>query len=463
LQRKGEFYFTMDDGNSWIGILLLGTAFVVYYLIYGFGAAIQALNTSALEDERDEGNKKAERLLHIQENPHGFVQTNQLITMVFSLMMGGISLPYAIGYLKDLFSKIPNVEAVPLVIMNVVIYLLAIAVLSFVLVCFGIIIPKWLAMKSPIRFCYKVLPVIDFFMKICAPFTATMEFVSHIILIIVGIDTRAKDDKVTEQDIMYMVNEGHDQGVLEASEAEMITNIFEFDDKVASDIMTHRMNIVALEGTVTLQEAMDFIVKESINSRLPVYGEDIDNIIGILHMRDVLYFAEIAEYLKQPISQIEGLLREPHFVPEHKNINALFKEMKSEKIHMEIVIDEYGQTAGLVTMEDILEEIVGNIMDEYDEEEVDIVSSDNNTFQLAGTSLLVDLEDTLGIEFEEQDKENFDTLNGFLTSRLGHLPKENDKDIHFGGFVFSIVKVENRTIKLVDATREGVQRTEAEA
>ena len=136
--------------------------------------------------------------------------------------------------------------------------------------------------------------------------------------------------------------------------------------------------------------------------------------------------------------------------------------MQSEKIHMEIVIDEYGQTAGLVTMEDILEEIVGNIMDEYDEEEEDIVSSDNNTFRLAGTSLLVDLKDTLGIEFEEQDKENFDTLNGFLTSRLGHLPKENDKDIHFGGFVFSIVKVENRTIKLVDATREAVPQAESE-
>ena len=452
----------MDDGNSWTGILLLGAAFVIYYLIYGFGAAIQALNTSALEDERDEGNKKAESLLHIQENPHGFVQTNQLITMVLSLAMGGITLPYLDGYLKRILWKIPNIENLPTVFVTVVSYLLAIAVLAFVLVCFGIIIPKWLVMKSPIRFCYKVLPIIDLFMKICAPFTATMEFVSHIILIIVGIDTHAKDDKVTEQDIMYMVNEVHDQGVLEASEAEMITNIFEFDDKVASDIMTHRMNIVALDGTVTLQEAMDFIVKESINSRLPVYGEDIDNIIGILHMRDVLYFAEIKEYLKLPISQVDGLLREPHFVPEHKNINALFREMKSEKIHMEIVIDEYGQTAGLVTMEDILEEIVGNIMDEYDEEEVDIVSSDNNTFQLAGTSLLVDLEDTLGIEFEEQDKENFDTLNGFLTSRLGHLPKENDKDIHFGGFVFSILKVENRTIKLVDATRENVQQTEAE-
>ena len=244
----------------------------------------------------------------------------------------------------------------------------------------------------------------------------------------------------------------------------MITNIFEFDDKVASDIMTHRMNIVALEGTMTLKEAMDFIIKESVNSRLPVYDEDIDNIIGILHMRDVLVFAEIEEYLNQPIGKIDGLLREPHFVPEHKNINALFKEMQSSKIHMELVIDEYGQTSGLVTMEDILEEIVGNIMDEYDEEEEDIVSAGNNTFQLAGTSLLVDLEDTLEIEFEEQDKENFDTLNGFLTSRLGHLPAENEKaEIPFGGFVFSIVKVENRTIKLVDAKRITAPKTEEES
>ena len=216
----------MDDGNSWIGILLLGAAFVIYYLIYGFGAAIQELNTSALEDEKDEGNKKAERLLHIRENTHGFVQTNQLITMVLSLAMGGSSLPYIVEYAKHILWKIPNIETVPAVAVNMIAYVLAIAVLSFVLVCFGIIIPKWLAMKSPIRFCYKVLSIVDLFMKICAPITATMEYVSHIILIIAGIDTHAKDDKVTEQDIMYMVNEGHDQGVLEASEAEMITNIF---------------------------------------------------------------------------------------------------------------------------------------------------------------------------------------------------------------------------------------------
>lgn len=448
----------MDDGNSCIGILLLGAAFVVYYLIYGFGAAVQALNTSALEDERDEGNEKAGRLLHIQENPHRFVRTNQFITMVFSLAMGGFSLPLAAGYMKGLLVKIPNL---PAVVLSAASYVLAILALSLVLVCFGIIIPKWLAMKSPIRFCYNVLPMVDLFMKICIPFTAVMEYVSHIILMIMGIDTHDHDDKVTEEDIMYMVNEGHDQGVLEASEAEMITNIFEFDDKVASDIMTHRLNIVALDGSMTLKEAMDYIIKESINSRLPVYEEDIDNIIGILHMRDVLVFAEIEEYLERPIGSIDGLLRSPHFVPEHKNINALFKEMQSEKIHMEIVIDEYGQTAGLVTMEDILEEIVGNIMDEYDEEEEDIVSAGNDTFQLSGMSLLVDLEDTLGVEFEEQDKENFDTLNGFLTSRLGHLPTEDEKtEIRFGDYVFRIVKVENRTIKLVDAKRVPLPKTE---
>ena len=382
----------MDDGNSWIGIMLLGAAFVVYYLIYGFGAAVQALNTSALEDERDEGNKKAESLLHIQENPHRFVRTNQLITMMFSLGMGAVSMPYVADCCAKLLMKIPYI---PAVFLQAASDLLALVILSLVLVCFGIIIPKWLAINSPIRFCYKVLPMVDLFMKLCSPFTALMEWISHMILIIVGIDTHAVDDKVTEEDIMYMVNEGHDQGVLEASEAEMITNIFEFDDKVASDIMTHRMNIVALEGTVTLTEAMDFIIKESINSRLPVYGEDIDNIIGILHLRDVLYFSEIEDYHDRPIGEIDGLLREPNLVPEHKNINALFKEMQSSKLHMSIVIDEYGQTAGLVTMEDILEEIVGNIMDEYDEEEVDIVSAGINEFQLAGTSLLVDLEDIL--------------------------------------------------------------------
>ena len=213
----------------------------------------------------------------------------------------------------------------------------------------------------------------------------------------------------------------------------------------------------------TLQETVDFIVKEANNSRFPVYEEDIDNIVGVLHMRDVLYFAEQEEYLDRPISQIDGLLRSAHFAPEAKNINALFKEMQSEKIHMEIVIDEYGQTAGIVTMEDILEEIVGNIMDEYDNEEPDIVVKENGSFQLSGMTPLDDVEDALEMEFDEDDKDNFDTLNGFLISRLGHLPEDDEKgQVVFGGYRFSIVKAENKIIQTVAAERDAGPECEKE-
>ena len=255
---------------------------------------------------------------------------------------------------------------------------------------------------------------------------------------------------MTEEDIMYMVNEGHEQGVLEASEAEMITNIFEFDDKVAADIMTHRTAVIALDGEMTLKEALDFVVKEANYSRFPVYSEDIDNIIGILHMRDMLHYTDSKDHLNTSIAKIKGLLRSPHFIPETKNINALFKEMQSQKIHIELVVDEYGQLAGIVTMEDILEEIVGNILDEYDKEEPDIVSRKNGTYELTGLTLLDDVEETLGVEFDKEDKDNFDTLNGFMVSRIGHIPKVGEKgSVRIGDYLLKIMKVENKVIQTV--------------
>ena len=450
----------MDDGNSWIGILLFAASVAVFYLIYGFGAAIQELNTSALEDERDEGNKKAAALLRIQEDPGKFVRTNQVVTCFFTLALGAFTLPQTAGYIQRFL-------AVKLAMAPGLAAGLALAaaffVVAFFLVCLGVIIPKHVAAKSPIRFCYKALSVVEWAIKLLSPFTWLISVAAFVVLKAVGIDIRSSNEKVTEEDIMYMVNEGHDQGVLEASEAEMITNIFEFDDKVASDIMTHRKNVVALESTMTLKETVDFIVKEANNSRFPVYEEDIDNIVGVLHMRDVLYFAEQEEYLDRPISQIDGLLRSAHFAPEAKNINALFKEMQSEKIHMEIVIDEYGQTAGIVTMEDILEEIVGNIMDEYDNEEPDIVVKENGSFQLSGMTPLDDVEDALEMEFDEDDKDNFDTLNSFLISRLGHLPEDDEKgQVVFGGYRFSIVKAENKIIQTVAAERDAGPEHEKE-
>lgn len=260
---------------------------------------------------------------------------------------------------------------------------------------------------------------------------------------------KSKQENVTEEDIMTMVNEGHEQGVLKAGEAKMITNIFELDDKEAGDIMTHRKNITALDGSMPLNEAARFVLKEGNNSRYPVYGKDLDDIIGTLHMRDVLVHAENEQESGIAIEKVPGLLREAHFIPETRNINSLFKEMQSQKIHMEIVIDEYGQTAGLVTMEDILEEIVGNIMDEYDVDEEFIVQSGDGLL-MSGMTPLEDAQEALGITFPEADMDTYDTINGLLISRLDRIPQEEEQpEVRYMGLLFEVVKVENKMIHSV--------------
>lgn len=260
---------------------------------------------------------------------------------------------------------------------------------------------------------------------------------------------KSKQENVTEEDIMTMVNEGHEQGVLKAGEAKMITNIFELDDKEAGDIMTHRKNITALDGSMPLNEAARFVLKEGNNSRYPVYGKDLDDIIGTLHMRDVLVHAENEQESGIAIEKVPGLLREAHFIPETRNINSLFKEMQSQKIHMEIVIDEYGQTAGLVTMEDILEEIVGNILDEYDVDEEFIVQSGDGLL-MSGMTPLEDAQEALGITFPEEDMDTYDTINGLLISRLDRIPQEEEQpEVRYMGLLFEVVKVENKMIHSV--------------
>ena len=441
----------MDDGNSWIGIVLFAASVILFAVMYGFGAAVQALNTSALEDERDEGNKRAEKLLKIQEDPYLFIRTNQLATSILTLAMGASSLLFVVRNLTALLgvrTKLPHLAAVGIS------YVAGLVGIAFLLTGLGIVIPKRIAAKSPIRFCYKVLPLVELVAKFLFPFAWLMDQFAYISLKAVGINIREKDDNVTEEDIMYMVNEGHEQGVLEASEAEMITNIFEFDDKVAADIMTHRTAVLALDGEITLKEALDFVVKEANYSRFPVYEEDIDNIIGILHMRDMLHYTDSKEHLNTPIKKIKGLLRSPHFIPETKNINSLFKEMQSQKIHMEIVIDEYGQTAGIVTMEDILEEIVGNILDEYDVDEQYIVRGEGDALIMSGMTPLEDAQEELGITFPEEDLENYDTINGLLISRLDRIPGDEEQpEIQYLGYRFCVLKVENKMIHSVRVTK----------
>ncbi len=271
----------------------------------------------------------------------------------------------------------------------------------------------------------------------------------------------AKRKKLTEEGIMSMVNEGNEQGVVLDSEAEMIHNIFAYSDKEAKDIMTHRKNIIALDGMMTLLEAINFIT-ESANSRFPVYIENIDNIIGVLHIKEILKVCAHQEYYDRPIKEIRDLIRKADFIPETRNIHVLFQEMQSQKNHMVIVVDEYGQTAGIVALEDILEEIVGNIFDEHDEYEEMILKQPDGSFLMNGLADFEDVEKALFISSENKD--DYETLNGFLISKIDRIPDENDRiEIKAHGYCFKILAVENKIIQKVSVTKMPIGEEEEDS
>ena len=423
----------MDDGYSLYCVIIFFLFILLDAVFYGFGSAIQNINISNLEKDKEDGNKKAVMLLKIAEQPAKFINAVQILTNLTSMVMGAWILRY--------FRLGLNMVAAGIVLL-------------VILISFGIIIPKRLAAKNPEKWGYQMVSIVRVVVLPMMPFIWIVTGISYLVLKLMGIDLNSADDNVTEEDIMSMVNEGHEHGVLEASEAEMITNIFEFDDKEASDIMTHRKNIVALDASMTLKDAVGFILKEGNNSRYPVYEKDIDDVIGILHMKDALIYAENHDVDGQEIGKIDGLLSEAHCIPETRNINSLFKEMQSQNTHMEIVVDEYGQTAGIVTMEDILEEIVGNIMDEYDVDETFITPLEDGSYELSGMTPLEDVAEALSIEFGEEDYDTYDTLNGFLISKLDRIPQEDeDSEISYSGYLFKILKVENKMIHSVKASK----------
>lgn len=254
------------------------------------------------------------------------------------------------------------------------------------------------------------------------------------------------NDDVTEEEIISMVREGHEQGTILASEAELIHNVFEFDDKEVKDIMTHRKNIVSLDGNMSFIDAIEFII-DTGKSRFPVYENDVDSIIGVLHIKDAFTFFEKNEVYRSSIKDIDGLIRPVDFIPETVNINDLFKKMQSKKSHLAMVVDEYGQISGLIAMEDILEELVGNIEDEHDEEENYIRKSDDETFIMDGMTEFSDVKEALSLPVED---DAYETLNGFIISLSDKIPEVGDKTVITAyGYKFSVMSVEDKVIKQV--------------
>ncbi|MCI5943073.1 MAG: hemolysin family protein [Eubacterium sp.] len=260
------------------------------------------------------------------------------------------------------------------------------------------------------------------------------------------------EEKEYEEEIKNIAQAGHEQGVIQADEAKMISNIFEFGDKDARDVMRFRQKIVAIETGTSLEDAIRFMVSQHY-SRYPVYEEDLDHIVGMLHFRDA-----VKCWLETPDRIIDDIVRKPFYVHETMDINELLTKMRTNKIHLAIVLDEFGQTAGLVAMEDILETIVGDILDEYDVEEKEIIRlSEGNSYLASGMIRLEKLEEILGITF---DTEEFEILNGFLINEVGHMPEADEHiRVSFKGYTFTASEQKNKVFRQVKIEKEDEDTT----
>jgi len=257
-----------------------------------------------------------------------------------------------------------------------------------------------------------------------------------------------RDDNSSEE-LIEVVNESHEKGVLNTNEADMIQNIVELRNKDAKDVMVHRKNVVALDGKMTIKETIEFINENSF-SRYPVYLDDIDDIIGSVHIKQLLKYVDDSKNLNKRLQDVDGLIREIDFIPETNTIYSLFNRMKIKKNHIAIVVDEYGQTSGIITMEDILEEIVGNIIDENDTENTNIVELKEGEYRIEGITSIEDVEELLGIQIDGE----FETLNGFLTYMNGKIPSDNSTFlVKAYGYKFQVIDVKNKVIQDVKVSK----------
>ena len=292
-------------------------------------------------------------------------------------------------------------------------------ILSFFTLVFGELVPKRLAMKYYEKISYATVGVIRGISIFTAPFVKLLTWSTNIVSKIFGVGEQ-EEEIVTEEEIKMLVDQGEENGSIEETEKELINNVFALNDITASEIMTHRTEMYAIEINQNLYEILDEIDNYKY-SRIPIYEETIDNIKGILFLKDILKLVTLKQEIK-----IKNIIREAYFVPETKPIDEIFKELQNNKKQMAIVVDEYGGTAGVLTMEDILEELVGNIFDEYDDIEIEYKKIDNNTYLVEGSVSLYELKRILNIELPEGD---YETLSGYLLDKLGRLPKENEHPV----------------------------------
>ncbi len=403
--------------------------------------AVISLNENKLKHQLEEGDKKAAKMLKMVEEPTGFLSTIQI----------GITLAGFLGsaFAADSFSDIlvnwitktftlPLSESALDAISVVVITL----ILSYFTLVLGELVPKRMAMRNPEKMARAVCGIISFLEKILKPIVWFMTISTNGMLRLFGINPNEEKEPVSEDDIRLMIDIGEEKGTIDPDEKEMIENIFEFNNTTVGEIMTHRTSVTFLDASSTAEEILD-IIKESGYSRFPVYEESADDIVGILIARDFLM-----EYLKKQKVNIKKMVQPVKFVHEAVRADALFKEMQKERVHLSVVVDDFGGTAGIITLEDLLEEIVGNIYDESDEQiKPDITKLDDNLWRIAGSTPIDDICEELDIEIECESEE-YKTLSGLIFSEMTSIPPDGSTpEIDVKGIHVKVEEIVERRVE----------------
>ena len=429
---------------------------LILILLNGFFAATEiafiSLNDAKVEKDAKEGNKKAKSIQKMLKDPSKFLSTIQIgITLAGFLSSAFASESFAKILAPELNNLVPSIGISAWTSISIVIITI---ILSYFTLIFGELVPKRLAMKHYEKIAYGTIRVIKAISILTAPFVKFLTVSTNIVSKIFGVSGE-EEETVTEEQIRMMVDVGEEKGSIDKEEKEMINNIFEFNDKIVSEIMVPRTEIFAIDINSTIADVIEDLSEENNKySKIPVYDETIDEIKGIVYVKDILVSQ------KNRNNKIKSLVKEAYYVSESKPVNELFEELRRNKKQVAVVIDEYGGTSGIVTMEDILEEIVGEIYDEYDEIEEKYEKIDDNTYIFAGSVAIYEVEKILEIQIPEGE---YDTLSGYLVELLGKIPGEKEHPvIETEKATYKVEKCKDKRILKVKVCKNNVVNEDSE-
>ena len=425
-------------------LLLLMVLIVLNAFFAASEIALISLNDNKIKLMADEGNKKAKLLMKILSEPSKFLATIQIGITFAGFLASAFAAESFAGRLVDLI-KITQVPIPENILRNIAVVVITV-ILSYFTLVLGELVPKRLAMKKAEQISFLVVSPLNFLSAVTSPFVKLLTVSTNFIVKLFGVDPNVDDEQVTEEEILMLVDVGKEKGTIDEDEKEMINNIFDFDNKTVSEVMTHRTDIAGIPISSSLKDIVD-LIKRKKYTRFPVYEDNIDNIIGVLNVKDLIPLLDV----KNEDFDLRKIIRKPYFVPTSKKNDELFKDLQASKTHMAVAIDEYGGTAGIVTIEDLVEEIVGNIFDEYDEEEKEFEKLDENTFIINGATNLERVKEFLKVDLPIED---YETLSGFLIGQLGRIPAEDENPIiEFDGLVFKVEEIVEKRISKVKACK----------